>query len=105
MQPMDRALALRARLTPRVVVATVYVAAMFINIMDITIVNVALPTLAQEFDVGTDAIEWVVIGYLLSLAVWIPASGWIGDRLGTKKTFMFALAAFTLASAACGQAH
>ena len=46
-----------------------------------------------------------MIGYLLSLAVWIPASGWIGDRFGTKKTFLFALGAFTIASALCGQAH
>ena len=41
----------------------------------------------------------------LSLAIWIPASGWIGDRIGTKKVFLFALAMFTLASALCGQAH
>ncbi len=104
MRAMDRATPLRARLNPRVVVAAVYVAAMFINIMDITIVNVALPTLAQEFGVGTGSIEWVVIGYLLSLAVWIPASGWIGDRIGTKRTFLFALAMFTGASTLCGLA-
>ena len=62
------------------------------DIMDTTIVNVALPTLAAEFDAIDRAIEWVVLGYLLSLAVWIPASGWIGDRFGTKKVFLFALA-------------
>ena len=44
----------------------------------------------------------MVTGYLLSLAVWIPASGWIGDRFGTKKIFLFALAMFTLGSALCG---
>ena len=78
---------------------------MFMDIMDTTIVNVALPTLQREFDATTAAIEWVVLGYLLSLAVWIPASGWIGDRFGTKKMFLFALAMFTIASALCGQAH
>ncbi|MEI8240263.1 MAG: MDR family MFS transporter [Actinomycetota bacterium] len=41
-------------------------------------------------------------GYTLSLAVWIPTSGWLGDRFGTKRTFLFALAAFTVGSAACG---
>lgn len=78
---------------------------MFVNILDSTIVNVALPTLSAEFDVGTDSVQWVITGYLLSLAVWIPASGWIGDRIGTKRTFLFAIAVFTGASALCGTAQ
>lgn len=85
-----------------VVVAIVYVAAMFVTILDTTIVHVTLPTLADEFGVGIGSIEWVVTGYLLSLAVWIPASGWIGDRIGTKRTLLFAIAVFTVASALCG---
>lgn len=87
------------------VVAAVFVCGLFMELMDTTIVNVALPTLAREFGSGTAGIEWVVTGYLLSLAVWIPASGWIGDRFGTKRTFLFALATFTIASALCGQAR
>ena len=87
------------------IVASVFVCAAFMDIMDTTIVNVALPTLAREFQASTAAIEWVVLGYLLSLAIWIPASGWIGDRIGTKKVFLFALATFTIASALCGQAQ
>jgi EmrB/QacA subfamily drug resistance transporter len=87
------------------IVAIVFVSGLFIDILDTTIINVALPTLARDFKVGTSSIEWVVLGYLLSLAVWIPASGWIGDRFGTKRTFLFALAMFTFASALCGQAH
>jgi len=90
------------RLSPRVVVSIAYVAAMFVTIVDTTIVHVALPTLADEFGVGIGSIEWVVTGYLLSLAVWIPASGWIGDHLGTKRTFLAALAVFTIASLLCG---
>jgi len=85
-------------------VAAAFVAGMFMDIMDTTIVNVALPTLGTEFGIGDGALEWVVTGYLLSLAVWIPASGWIGDRFGTKKTFVFALVVFTLGSALCGAA-
>jgi EmrB/QacA subfamily drug resistance transporter len=87
------------------IVASVFVCGMFIDILDATIVNVALPTFAEEFDASTASIEWIVLGYLLSLAVWIPASGWIGDRIGTKKTFLTALALFTIASALCGQAQ
>ena len=62
-----------------------------------TIVNVALPTFVKDFDASTTTVEWVVTGYLLSLAVFIPVSGWAGDRFGTKRTFMFALSVFTLA--------
>jgi EmrB/QacA subfamily drug resistance transporter len=86
-------------------VAAVFVTGLFMDLLDTTIVNVALPTLARDFDAGTTTIEWVVTGYLLSLAVWIPASGWLGDRFGTKRVFMFALAMFTLGSALCGTAN
>src|SRR3954462_9348192 len=75
------------------------------NIMDSTVVNVAIPTLGREFDAGNSSVEWVVTAYLLSLAVWIPASGWIGDRIGTKRTFLFSLAVFTIASVLCGAAQ
>ena len=67
----------------KVVVAVVYVSGMIMNSLDSTIVNVALATLSREFDVTPAAIESVVIGYLVSLAVFIPASGWLGDRFGT----------------------
>lgn len=87
------------------VVAVIFVLGLFMEIMDTTIVNVAIPTLQREFNVAGAGIEWVVLGYLLSIAVWIPSSGWIGDRLGTKKTFLFALFMFTLASILCGQAN
>src|SRR5436853_3412933 len=87
------------------IVAIVFVCGMFIDILDTTIVNVALPDLGREFHATTASIEWIVLGYLLSLAVFIPASGWIGDRLGTRRVFLFALAMFTLASALCGQAN
>lgn len=85
------------------IVATVYVSALFLDIMDSTIVNVALPRLGEGLH--TNNAEWVVLGYTLSLAVWIPTSGWLGDRFGTKRTFLFALAAFTVGSAACGFAQ
>ena len=87
------------------VVAVIFVRGLFMEIMDTTIVNVAIPTLAREFKVQGTGIEWVVLGYLLSIAVWIPSSGWIGDRIGTKKTFLFALFVFTTASVLCGSSH
>jgi EmrB/QacA subfamily drug resistance transporter len=73
--------------------------------IDMQIVNVALPTLSRDFDAPLSDVQWTVIAYLLTLAVVIPASGWIGDRFGTKRTFLFALALFTVASALCGAAQ
>jgi len=87
------------------VVAVTFVLGLFMEIMDTTIVNVAIPTLRRDFDASTAGIEWIVLGYLLALAIFIPASGWIGDRIGTKKTFLFALFTFTTASALCGLAN
>ena len=89
----------------RYIVAAVYVAAMLMNTLDSTIVNVALVTLGREFDVPPVMTEAVVVAYLVSLAVFIPASGWLGDRFGTKRIFLIALALFVGASALCGQAR
>ena len=72
-------------------VAIVFVFGLFMNLLDVTIVNVALPTFAHDFGASTTTIQWVVTGYLLSLAVFIPVSGWAGDRFGTKRIFMIAL--------------
>ena len=86
-------------------VAVVFVFGLFMNLLDMTIVNVALPTFAKDFAASTTTIQWVVTGYLLSLGVFIPVSGWAGDRFGTKRTFMFALFVFTLGSLLCGLAR
>ncbi len=94
----------KGSLDPRVTVAIVYVAAQFMSIMDSTIVNVALPTLRIRFNVPGASIDAVVVGYLVSLAVFIPVSGWLGDRWGSKRVFLVALAIFSLASALCGLA-
>ena len=86
------------------IAAGVYAVALFMDLLDTTIVNVALPTLARTFGTTATGIEWVVTGYLLSLAVFIPVSGWAGDRFGTKRTFLVALAIFTGGSLACSLA-
>ncbi len=94
----------RPSINPKISVSIVFVAAMFMSIMDSTIVNVALPALSRQFNAVGTSIDAVVVGYLVSLAIIIPASGWLGDRLGTKRVFLCALALFTLASALCGLA-
>ena len=86
-------------------VAMVFVFGLFMDMMDTTVVNVAIPKLSQDFHASTSAVEWTITGYLLSLAVFIPAAGFLSDRFGTKKTFLLAMAIFITGSAACGQAH
>jgi EmrB/QacA subfamily drug resistance transporter len=93
-----------ARIDYKHLVAAAFVFGLFMDILDTTIVNVALPVLGEEFNAGTAQLEWVITGYLLSLAIWIPASGWIGDRFGTKRTFLFATAMFVIGSALCAAA-
>jgi EmrB/QacA subfamily drug resistance transporter len=83
-------------------VAVVYVAAMFMAIMDTTIVNVALPTLGRSLHARPDSVGLVSIAYLVSLTVFIPASGWLGDRIGGRRALLGAIGIFTIASALCG---
>jgi MFS family permease len=83
-------------------VAIVFLFGLFMDLMDTTIVNIAIPTLRHEFHASTSAVEWTVTGYLLSLAVFIPAAGFLSDRFGTKRTFLTAVAVFVAGSAACG---
>jgi EmrB/QacA subfamily drug resistance transporter len=86
----------------KIAVAVVYVAAMFMAIMDTTIVNVALPTLGRDFHASAASVGTVSIAYLVSLTVFIPVSGWLGDRIGGRRALLGALAVFTIGSALCG---
>jgi EmrB/QacA subfamily drug resistance transporter len=92
------------QISQKVAVSVVFVAAMFISIMDVTIVNVALPTIGRDFHVTPLAVDSISIGFLVSLAVFIPASGWLGDRFGGKRIMLAAIVVFTGASALCGLA-
>ncbi|MFE4964685.1 DHA2 family efflux MFS transporter permease subunit [Streptomyces sp. NPDC056660] len=88
----------------KVAVCVVYVAGLFLSTLDMTIVNVALPTIGRAFDVPATAVDTVSVSYLVSLAVSVPASGWLGDRFGGKRTLLTAVAVFTAGSALCGTA-
>ncbi|QUQ66244.1 MDR family MFS transporter [Kutzneria sp. CA-103260] len=92
------------KLSQKIVVPVVYVAAVFMSILDSTVVNVTLPVIARRFDVQPEQGHAVVIGYLLSLAVFMPASGWLAERFGVKRVFLTALALFVAASGLCGLA-
>jgi EmrB/QacA subfamily drug resistance transporter len=94
-----------SRVSQKVAVSVVYVAAMFMTIMDATIVNVALPSIGRSFQVESTSVASVSIYFLVSLAVFISASGWLGDRFGGKRVLLAAIAVFTIASALCGMAR
>jgi EmrB/QacA subfamily drug resistance transporter len=94
----------RFSMNPKISVSVVYVAAMFMSIMDVTIVNVALPAIGRQFHESTAALDSVAVGYLVSLAVFIPAAGWLGDRFGSKRILLLSVAIFTGASVLCGLA-
>src|SRR3954468_11739001 len=74
------------------------------SILDTTIVNVALETLSRELDAPLSTIQWVSTGYLLSLALVIPLTGWLSERYGAKRIWMISVALFGIGSALCGAA-
>ena len=85
-------------------VAAVVVVGSIMSILDTTIVNVALQTLHRELHSPLSNIQWVITGYLLSLAVVIPISGWASRRFGAKNIYLMSIVLFTLGSALCGLA-
>ncbi len=76
--------------------------AFFMESLDTTILNTGVPTIAQALHVAPLSMKAVLASYTLSLAVFIPISGWVADRFGTRRTFSSAIAIFTLGSFLCG---
>ncbi|KTC80709.1 DHA2 family efflux MFS transporter permease subunit [Legionella cherrii] len=76
--------------------------AMFMEAVDTTIINTAIPVMAESLNVNPVDLKLALISYLLSLAIFIPISGWIADKFGIKIVFMTAISVFTLSSIWCG---
>jgi EmrB/QacA subfamily drug resistance transporter len=89
----------RSRITAMIVAC-----ALFMQNLDSTVIATALPTMAKAF--GSDPVHMNVAltSYLLSVAVFIPASGWVADRFGARRVFCAAIAVFTVGSVLCGRA-
>jgi EmrB/QacA subfamily drug resistance transporter len=77
----------------------------FMVLLDVSIVNVALPSIARGLGADDSDLQWVVSGYALAFGLVLVAGGRIGDARGRRPTLMIGLAIFTLASAACGLAQ
>ena len=76
----------------------------FMIILDATVVNVAFPTLRREFGATLADAQWVLSIYVLALGVTTPVSGYLADRFGIKRVYLFGLAVFVVGSFLCGLA-
>ena len=90
----------RSSLLPFIVAAT-----FFMEYLDTTIIATALPQMARTFAVGPNEVSLGMTAYMLTLAVFIPISGWIADRFGSRSVFAMAIVIFTCASVLCGMSN
>ena len=86
------------------IVALVAACAMFMETLDSTVISTALPAIAHSFGSKPVDLSLGITAYMMSLAVFIPISGWVSDRYGGRRTFTAAIVIFTLGSAFCGLA-
>ncbi len=90
---------------PRYFVTLIVAVALFMETMDSTVISTSLPAIARDLNEDPIALKLALTSYLLSLAVFIPLSGWMADRFGARTVFRWAIVVFTLGSAACGFAQ
>ena len=87
------------------ITALIVACALFMQNVDSTVIATALPSMARAFGAEPIHMNVALTSYMLSLAVFIPASGWMADRFGTRNVFRIAIAVFTLGSVLCGSAQ
>src|SRR3989441_12426115 len=91
---------LRERIVPLIVAV-----ALFMENIDSTVIATSLPAIAADIGTSPLALKLAVTSYLLSLAVFIPMSGWTADRFGARTVFRAAIAVFVIGSIGCALAH
>ena len=79
--------------------------ALFMDVLDTNIINTAIPAMSRSFNVNPIDLKIALISYLLSLAIFIPISGWIADKYGTKNIFIYSMGLFTISSFCCGYSN
>jgi EmrB/QacA subfamily drug resistance transporter len=80
----------------------VLVVGMFMSVLDTSIVNVAVPVIQKQFSVTTEQAQWITNSYSLCEGVVVPASAWLGERLGLRRLYIWSMIGFAIASALCG---
>src|ERR1700746_2410079 len=76
--------------------------ALFMEMLDATVISTALPVMAKSLGEDPIKLNLAITSYLLSLAVFIPVSGWMADRFGARTVFRAAIVIFTVGSVLCG---
>ena len=89
----------------RILVPLIVACALFMENLDATVLSTALPAIARDLHQSPIQLKLALTSYLLTLAVFIPASGWVADRFGTRIVFRLAILIFALGSALCGFAN
>lgn len=79
--------------------------ASLLQILDTTIANVAIPHMQSTLGATNDEISWVLTSYIVAVAVAMPITGWLADRIGSRRLFLFSVAGFVLSSMLCGMAQ
>ena len=80
-------------------------AATLLQVLDITIANVAIPHMQSTLGATPDTISWVLTSYIIASAVAMPITGWLSDRIGSRRLFIWSVAGFVVASMLCGMAQ
>ncbi|GAA0277128.1 DHA2 family efflux MFS transporter permease subunit [Alteraurantiacibacter aestuarii] len=79
--------------------------ASLLQVLDITIANVAIPHMQSTLGASPDTISWVLTSYIIASAVAMPITGWLADRVGSRRLFLISVTLFVLASMLCGMAQ
>src|SRR6204780_1712076 len=87
---------------PAILTPFIIATALFMENMDGTVLSTSLPAIAADLHQDPIVLKLALTAYMLTLAVFIPASGWVADRLGARTVFCSAIATFTLGSILCG---
>src|SRR5699024_6866663 len=87
-----------------ILIITVMVTAAFVMILNETIVSIALPHLAETLDVGTTTIQWLVSGFLLTMAVVIPTTGYLLNKFSSRTMFIVSVGSFAVGTLVCALA-
>src|SRR6266550_1175153 len=86
------------------VLAGVVILGTIMTVLDLTVVNVAIPTVGSDLGASIPAIQWVLTGYMLAFATVIPVTGWAAERFGAKRVWLTALLLFLAGSVLAGAA-
>ena len=86
----------------RILVPLIVACALFMENLDSTVISTALPAIARDFGESPIHLKLALTSYLLAIAIFLPVSGWLADRLGARLIFRVAIATFTVGSILCG---